>query len=415
MTVALPYDPVFPHRDALLDSDVVASCLASRLDWANDITLCERVRATYRVGDSLRVLHRFHARGETYNVAARGFHPGRSGRAFEKALGNTPGGDARGVVHRPDVDAVFWLFPHDRRVPALQKLETARTALSECLPRPWVHSRLVAWAPENSATFQCLAADGAVLAYAKVGACARIEYERYRALEAALAGTGSPLLVPRAIAIASDGDTMLIETASGRRLAYAPADMRAMGIALAHLHAASLPDLLRFERFTPSSLQESVALITRAVPQLQPALEALGARLTRHHPADEALGSLHGDVHPKNVVVDGARLALIDVEEMAWGARAADLGSLLSRVICGRMVNDFTPTAMGLASEAFLDGYASVSALPDDDTLTWHTAAALMVERAQRAVTRLNEPVLRRLDALIAEASRLLNSTAGVR
>jgi Ser/Thr protein kinase RdoA (MazF antagonist) len=415
VTLALPYDPVFPHRDAVLDADFVASCLASRLDWANAITRSERVRATYRVGDSLRVLHRFHANGQTYNVAARSFQPGRSGRAFEKALANTQGGEAVGVVHRPDVDAVFWLFPHDRRVPALRKLEAVREALSTNLPRPWVHSRMVAWAPEHSATFQCLAANGAVLAYAKVGASAPIEYERYRALEAALADTRSSVLVPRAIAISSDRDIALIEAISGRRLEYRPMEMRAMGVALAHLHAASLSDLPRFERFTPSSRRKAVTLIVRAIPQLQPAVAALDARLTRVAPLHDALGSLHGDLHPRNAVVDGARLTLIDVEEMACGARAADLGSLLSRGICGRVVEDFTPAAMALASEALLEGYASVTALPNGDTLTWHTAAALLVERAQRAVARLNEPILRRLDALIAEANRLLGSLPGGR
>ena len=47
----------------------------------------------------------------------------------------------------------------------------------------------------------------------------RIEYERYRALEAALGETASEVLVPRAIAISSDRDIALIKALSGRRLA----------------------------------------------------------------------------------------------------------------------------------------------------------------------------------------------------
>src|SRR6185295_2375419 len=117
-------------------------------------------------------------------------------------------------------------------------------------------------------------------------------------------------------------DIVLIEAVSGRRLAYAAADMRAIGVALAHLHSTPVPDLPRFERFTRRSREDAVTLIARAVPPLQPALEALNAQLTCLEPARDALGSLHGDVHPKNVVVDGARLALIDVEGMAWGPRA---------------------------------------------------------------------------------------------
>src|SRR5438128_1831598 len=171
VTLSLARDPSFPHRDALLDPAFVAACLARRFDWATRVTRLERVRATYRIGRSLRMLHRFEASGAEYHVAARAFRPGQSARAFAKAVAaaDTSHAEAAGVVHGADVDAVFWLFPNDRRVATLRTIEAARAILSPRLPRPWVASRLAAWAPENSATFQCLDAAGAVMAYAKVG------------------------------------------------------------------------------------------------------------------------------------------------------------------------------------------------------------------------------------------------------
>src|SRR5205814_7086198 len=97
-----------------------------------------------------------------------------------------------------------------------------------------------AWAPENSVTFQCLDAAGAVIAYAKVGARARSEYERYIALTDALAQTGTDVRVPRPIAFSPVHDTMLVESVAGRLLTYEPHDMRAMGSPLGQLHGVPL-------------------------------------------------------------------------------------------------------------------------------------------------------------------------------
>ena len=417
MTLPFAHDPAFPHRDALLDPAFVAACLARRVDWATRVTRFERVRVTYRIGRSLRMLHRFEASGAEYHVAARAFRPGQSARAFAKAVtaADTSPTEAPGVVHGPDVDAVFWLFPNDRRVATLRAIEAARGFLSPRLPRPWVESRLVAWAPENSATFQCLDAAGAVMAYAKVGACASSEYERYIALADALAQTGADLRVPRPIAFSPAHNTMLVEAVTGRRLTYEPRDMRAMGIALAHLHGLPLTGLPAFERFTRPACRDAVDLLTRSLPALASAVEGLAAELATRGDSTGQPGCLHGDVHPKNAIVNGSRATLIDIEEMALGPRAADLGSLLARLQWARISEECSPAAARSGATALLDGYSTVSAVPEAGALRWHTAAAVLVERAQRAVTRIYEPELGHLDAQLAEATRLLVGHGGAR
>ena len=70
MTLSLARDPSFPHRDALLDPAFVAACLARRFDWATRVTRFERVRVTYRIGHSLRILYRFEAGGTEYRLGA---------------------------------------------------------------------------------------------------------------------------------------------------------------------------------------------------------------------------------------------------------------------------------------------------------------------------------------------------------
>ena len=108
--------------------------------------------------------------------------------------------------------------------------------------------------------------------------------------------------------------------------------------------------------------------------------------------------------------VDGPDVGLIDVEEMARGARAADLGSLLARLCSARILELETRDGVHRAAMALLEGYAPVSPVPELSELRWHVAAAMLVERAQRAVTRLNGLALARLDRLVAEGLRLLEA-----
>ena len=113
-------------------------------------------------------------------------------------------------------------------------------------------------------------------------------------------------------------------------------------------------------------------------------------------------------MHPKNALVSGSRVTLIDVEDMAIGPRAADLGSLLARLLDARTSEECSPAAARAGAAALLDGYSTVSAVPEAGALRWHTAASVLVERAQRTVTRIYERGLRHLDAQLAEATRLL-------
>ena len=406
--VPLAIDPVFPHRDVLLDPHEVGRYLSSRLGWRR-ITRAERVRTTYRAGDSLRVLHCFEADGRVHTVSARAFRDGRSARALDKALGAGEVLNA-GVVHGEPFDAVFWLYPSDCRLPALKRIEQARQALSPRLPRAWMRSRLVAWAPENRATFACLDGSGEVFAYAKVGPGSKTELHLYAALDEALRATGVPLRLPRALAFSTDHETIVLDRVAGRRLSFTPEDMRGMGRALAHLHGLPLQGLPDYDRCTAASRRAAADLVISALPRVRDVVDALALELDRRECATATCGCLHGDVHPKNALADGVGVGLIDVEEMAWGPRAADLGSVLARLCSARVLQLESPERVHRAAMALLEGYASVSPVPELSELRWYFAAAMLVERAQRAVTRLNELALARLDRLVGEGLRLLDA-----
>ena len=181
---ALAPDPGVPQRDSLLDDAIVARLLGGPV---------ERVYAKYRVGESLRVVHRLGGGG---HVAARTFRDGASAAAYERALGSAvPAGGLPPVLHAPELDAVFWTFPNDRRIVDLPLLAPGSPALADLLGRRCAETRLMSYAAERAASAACLDDRGGVLAYVKVHAGDGAERER-RAL-AALGPTGPR--VPRVL------------------------------------------------------------------------------------------------------------------------------------------------------------------------------------------------------------------------
>jgi Ser/Thr protein kinase RdoA (MazF antagonist) len=169
-----------------------------------------------------------------------------------------------------------------------------------------------------------------------------------------------------------------------------------------------------FGRCAATARAAAVDLVARALPHLRDDVETLAAALARREPRSESCGSLHGDVHPKNALVEHGAVGLIDVEEMAWGPRAADLASLLARLVCARLLGLETPDRIRAAADALLDGYSAVAPLPAASDLRWHLAATMLVERAQRAVTRLNDAALQRLDLIVAQGMRALDGEGDV-
>ena len=84
---ALAPDATFPLRDALLGDESLRDRLSALLD--RDVVRCERRRATYHPGRSLRVLLDVWIDGDLELVSARMFAPGTSGSRYERARAQT--------------------------------------------------------------------------------------------------------------------------------------------------------------------------------------------------------------------------------------------------------------------------------------------------------------------------------------
>ena len=363
---ALAPDPAVPRRNALLRPVTMAEVLSRRLHGGVPVARCERTYVKYRVGDSLRVVYRYEIDGVWRHVSAR---------TLRKA--QAP------AVPAPEVGAVLFPFPYDRKLPALPALAPGSPTLENLLGTP-VTPRLVSYAAEQSAAAACIDTNGRVRAYAKV----QREDGELRGTRAL--ADQQAVRVPRLIAHA--GDVVLLEALEGRRLDHIDTletPMRAFGRSLGRLHSLAL-DLPRFERLDLQRLETAAAVIARARPDAEAAAERLLARLVALAEERPAV-TLHGDANLRNALLlaDG-QVALLDVEHLASGPAAADLGQALAGLLARRE-----------AATALLRGYAEVAPMPDRAALRWYTAASVLARVALPAVSRFRPRALAQLRALL--------------
>jgi predicted glycosyltransferase/aminoglycoside phosphotransferase (APT) family kinase protein len=403
--VSLAPDPLVPQRDELLDERRLAALLGAER--------VELVRVKYRVGRGLGLVLRVHVAGRTHLLSARSFQPGEGVRNFERALARAPAtvGRLPAVSFAPDLETVFWTFPHDRRIGSLAILEggnedLARVAGAPCRPL------LAAYVPEKAATARCVDARGRILAYWKVygdGEVARVAFATHAALSVPLASGVAAPHVPRALAHDAALGAIAIEPVDGETLDTgtshaSPAAFAALGAALATLHRGPAPPLAAFERLTPGPLEHAAKLMGRVRPDVALDAAKLADALASSYDDAEERVCLHGDAHPKNAILGSAGLALIDLDQAALGPPAADLGGLLAGLRYQRCVGALSATGERALAGELLAGYRAVREPPSPRSLAWHTAAALLAERALRAVTRVRPDGLERLDEIISAA-----------
>jgi aminoglycoside phosphotransferase (APT) family kinase protein len=265
--------------------------------------------------------------------------------------------------------------------------------------RSWVRTEVAEYAPERSLTARLVAADGSSSAYLKLYAPRSVDVEllgrRYEHVAAHLAAP-TP--------IARRHDVLVLTAVAGRPSPADPATAARLGAAIARLHEVAPPvGTPPFARLGRRRLDGAVAAVVTARPDVAAALHELRRRLDVRHTAGSAV-LLHGDCHPKNLLVDGAAVALIDLDQAGIGPAAADIGSYLARLRLATVVGRQTREEEVAMATAFLAGYDAVRPQPGEDALRWHTAAALLAEQSLRGVNRVRTDVLVHLPAVLAAA-----------
>ena len=403
-TSALAADPALPQRDLLLDDQQMAarlSLLISR-NGPSVIDSCEKQRIKYRIGESLRVLYRASVNGRSHLVAAKAF-------AGPYAVTAAQFFDA-------DIRAAFWLFPNDRKIKHLSLLRDKPEVLSPVLVENWHHSEDVAYVPEKCATVRCEDRNGQTIGYAKMYAAAEEQsvYRTYLQLSSACTRVVKPLGYSELYRL------LLLKAVPGTRIA----DLKNKGLrngfaslaqALAALHSAPIPSQLqRFHRHDPDRLRNCARIIGIARPDVASLAKEIDRELRSTIPSEEPFVCLHGDVHPKNGIALNGLVTLIDLDQSAAGPAAADLGSMLALLHYNWRIGLITRSRERELASTFLNAYGNFRQLPTQDSLNWHTAAALLAERALRSVNRIRPEGLHHLSQLLKDAREVLR-TGGVK
>jgi aminoglycoside phosphotransferase len=409
-TPTLAADPALPQRDLLLDESLMKEYLSRLVARYGQFGIheCERLRTKYRIGASLRVLYKISGSGGSCRIAARAFP--RTHRV--KCQFTSPV-----EIHAAELNTMFWIFPHDRKIKDLSLLNDVPPGLKDIEGQRWVKSRIVGHAPEKSVTAQCLSDNNNVIAYAKI--YAGDEGRQFFKTYAHLADVRKlkNVQVPRALGYSEQHRLLLLEPVSGVSFSSLAATQREdaffrLSGALKGLHhTAPSSSLSHSTRFTAESLKRAAATIAQARPDVALRVQKLTAQLIARHNRHGAgqLVFLHGDVHPKNILLDNERLCLLDFDQAAIGAPAVDLGSVIAGLYCDACVGSLTWRDATFLTHAFLAGYGPLNTFAAFETLRWHTAAALLQERALRAVTRIRPGVLQKLPQLLQTAETVLN------
>lgn len=187
--------------------------------------------------------------------------------------------------------------------------------------------------------------------------------------------------------------------------------------AVAQLHTAALPCRRTTDLDTWATLiRERQALVAQVCPHLATATATLATalRCLLPSPQDAPVATLHGDLHLQNFLADetaptGQRLALIDFDNLSNGSPWHDLGSFCAGLYYRGLIEGVPQPTIRHTIDIFLASYAAhVPWSIDRRTIDWYTAAALLIERAYRSVSRMKDGRLALVDDFIRIATELL-------
>lgn len=452
-------DPALPHLGTTLDAALMRGVFADELFASEELRQhhqvrdCEIIQARYKPGKNCLVSYRLMIRGELTDqtceqiLCARIYETGGSRPRFIKAQSQslvTPRfGDP--IFHIPGLEMVVWNFPNDRKLTGLPKITNTDCLKNEILPpviaaaygAGWeiaaLTNEIVHYVAEHTCTVRVTlelrhattSETRSVVLYGKTyyndeGA---ETYARMRQLwqsEARL-GMAQPLAYQAEIKTlwqaGLHGASLYEQEGDGQRFL---ALLKRAAVAVAALHQSPVSSSRRigiadlFARF--GEVERMVAL---SRPESLSKLRVLIDCLKRQSPqlSERPTATLHGDLHLKNFFVNDQEVALIDLDNVCLGDPLQELGSFVASLYY-RELSQEGPIQQGsiqLAqqkADAFICAYAEgVEWEVSDSILRWHTAAALIAERAYRCITRLKTGGLTILDDIIALAGRIVEAS----
>ena len=417
------------------------------------LQLCEVDRVKYRPGRNVAVSYRLalqDAQGFfTQRVAARFCSAGgavrRHAKALNGALQPTRPGPAISHVAALDMAAHWW--PNDAKLAASAVLADDAALAQHWLPPVLQAAGAPAYArhvltlaqvvPEHRVTarVQIHTQDGAdpLVVYAKADAESRgpVTHAVMHSLWHSPARRAGRLALPQPLLWQAGSGLHWQAGVPGLALLDVPMEppMNAslgarIGAQVAALHASAAPAA---PLQSADMLRQQLALVQATLCQVRPELRARLLRLAQKLDAGlldapSVVGSSHGDLHPRNVLVDGARITLIDLDSARQGLVVLELGSWLADGLYRAALHGHDALATQAAGRAFVQGYGAAGGTRcSPRQLAWATAWQLLCQRVWRCVVNLKpgryalvEPLLALCETLLAPTTAARHTPQGV-
>lgn len=461
-STACPADPSLPGLATALDPRQMQVAFQGLLFGQGNgnatpsysVTSCMIDRVKYRAGEKCVISYRLqineHATDTLHEqwFCVRVFPAGSAGSRYQKALAEplTPPNFGEAVMWLPQWEMVLWAFPNDRKIGGLPALMESANRHNDALDRLvaaiWgagttmgQHTtRLIHYVPEHTCTVrvQLALANKNPQVPQNVTLFGKAYYddegaESYRLMQQLWdsdACRQGQLQIAQPLAYDPAGRILWQRGLPGRTLLTYELDNQSTepllaeaAHAVAMLHCAALPcrhtttqaDVLALLPRSQTVVSQRLPQLTTAVGTLVAALQALAPC-----PASEPAATLHGDLHLQNFFVNeaaphGQRLALIDLDNLSTGSPWHDLGSFCAALYYRGLVDGIAQDSIAQSLDRFLLAYAEQAPWPlNRAAINWYTAAALLNERACRAITRMKEGRLELIAAFIQIATELL-------
>ncbi len=386
-------DPQVPGIATVLDPEAFAAALEKKLPNV-ELEFVKPTYVRYKPETSCLVSYALRSSGGvTARVYAKAHGPDagiKLRKAREKPASAGPFGAGRLVLEEAGVVVSF--FPNDGRLRALRRLaEDSGTCklLKDLLPDlPRLYGgdlQTLRYKPERRYV-ACLVSEGRPVATVKFYA-----EPDYRAVKSATeAFTGLPdvsgaLRLPRLLGCSGRFHAVAFEWENGVALREAsPEAGEATGVALARLHAGVLGgNSGGLEYVTRQEEANELLAVASAVGFTCPRLSrtahdvasGLSARLLDQTPEYRLT---HGDFYDEQVLVDGERVSILDLDRATLRDPAWDIGNFAAHLERAALLGPLSrDRAEALKARLFV-GYRSAAALPDPGRIRLYTAIGLL-------------------------------------
>jgi aminoglycoside phosphotransferase len=448
---AIPHDRALPHLARALDEQAMSEVFSDALQGhGTAIAQCHLERVKYRPGRNCSLLYRLSMReGATgtlfeQRVAVRlcgnGESAQRAVQAGAVAMQSSLAGPALRLL--PELDMLTWWWPNDPKLAAPRVLADARLMREQVLP-PLVavlsaargtlvdyHLDIVQYIPEQRVCARVdvsWSVDGTTQCqrvYAKASSSPDTEAANaiLRTLQASQAWRAGRIRTPRALLWQPHFKLHWLQELTGRSLleVSTPDLVRSigpLGTQLAALHQTPVPGLRPVTRYALATrLANAIEVLQHTHPLSSGMLERVSNDLFDGLAFVDGMphATLHGDLHRGNVLVDGERVSLIDLDDLGCGPALLELGAWISDAMYFALLNATSPTADSILWQTLLESYeAAGGKRPPPEALAWAVAWNLVCQRASRCVLALKPgrfaivPGLIELAAKIAAARSL--------